>query len=157
MNVQTQRFAMACWRCAVGTGRSGWWLKWCVHVEMYENDQSYLLTFYIMSTFQILSFPGNLLYYPLSSVLPRRPCAMQRLDKVASIMQKTKVAGPLIQIIATTIVMTKVRRNAAPTTGVWVGLIRLAALMVGFLLRPALAGVSKNTNAAPLHSNAQPR
>lgn len=139
MDVQTQRFAMACQRCAVGTGRSSWWLKWCVYVEKYENDQYLLLTFYIISTFQILSFPRKFTLLPrFSSVLPRRPCAMQRLDKVASIMQKTKVAGPLIQVIATTIVMI-LRATAAPTTVVGVGLIRLAALMVGFLLKLAPA------------------
>lgn len=30
LDVQTQRFAMACRQRAVGTGRSGWWLKWCL-------------------------------------------------------------------------------------------------------------------------------
>lgn len=63
---------------------------------------------------------------------------MQRLDKVASIMQKTKVADPLIQAIATTTVMIS-GGTAAPTTVAGVGLIRLAALMVGFLLKLAPA------------------
>lgn len=144
LDVQTQRFAMACRRCAVGTGRSGWWLKWCVHVEKYENDQYLLLTFYT-TTFISSPLPNSIIspeiYFttPLSSVLLRRPCAMQRLDKVASIMQKTEVAGPLIQAIATTTVMI-LRATAAPTTVICVGLIRLAALMVGFLLKkPELA------------------
>lgn len=53
-------------------------------------------------------------------------------------MQKTKVAGPLIQAVATTIVMIY-WGTAAPTTVTGVGLIRLAALMVGFLLKLAPA------------------
>lgn len=44
LDVQTHRFAMACRRCAVGTGRGGWWLKCCLHVKKYENDQSYILS-----------------------------------------------------------------------------------------------------------------